>query len=376
MTMKTIHLSPTAAGALLLTSCLALAGCNSSVSSATKGSEKKLAESVIKVRTAHPEVTTISQVLTYTGMIEPVQEVRIAPEIMGKIKKIAVKEGDAVKKGQLLITFDTRLSALQKNQAQAAVKLAEVQVQTVEKEVNRLMPLLDSGAISQGEFDKVKAQYDGAMAGLNQAKAAVDLSGYQLKVSRITAPFDGVVARKMVNEGEVVTPAALGPFGMITLMNLDTVVVKVGVGEKDIPHIAKGLDASVDVDAYPGKSFKGVVENISPAADPMSKAFPVDIHIPNADMKLKAGMFARVGILIRTREGVLTVPEDAILEEKGSKALFIVEKGDIAKKLVVKIGIQSGGLVEILEGNLDPSKEVVVEGNFGLRDGARIIRAK
>jgi RND family efflux transporter MFP subunit len=359
---------------LLLSMPVLLWGCNSKVSSATKESEKSMAHSVVKVRTAKPVLTSLSHVLNYTGTIQPRQEVRISPETMGKIKKIHVEEGDSVKKGQLLITFDTKLSALQKSQAAAAVKLAEVQVKTLQKEVDRLQPLLESGAISAGEFDKLSAQHDAAQAQLNQAKAAEALSGYQLKVSRIQAPFAGVVARKLVNEGEVIAPGALGPYGMITLMDLDAVKVQVGVGEKDIPSIMEGQDASVTVDAYPGETFTGTVVNIAPAADPMSKAFPVDIEIPNEDMRLKAGMFAKVGIQLQTKENVLAVPEDAILDEKEGKVLFFVEKDNTVKKLDVETGIESEGLVEILGQKLDPSREVVVEGNFGLRDGAKILK--
>ncbi len=351
------------------------AGCQESVSSVTKETPGKTVVKTHRVRTARPQITTLSRVLTYTGTIEPIREVRVAPEIMGKIKKISVKEGDSVKKGQGLITFDTRLLRLQQKQAQAAVKVAQVQVETLEKEINRLKPLLENGAISQGEFDKVKAQYDSAIAGLDQARAAVDLSGYQLKVAKITAPFDGVVARKTVNEGEVVTPAAMGSSGMITLMDLETGVVRVGVGEKDIPAISRGMDATIEVDAYPGDRFQGVVESIALASDSMSKTFPVEIRIPNPDMKLRAGMFARVSLCVEIKEGVLAVSENAVLEEKGTTVIFTVEKGDIVRKRNVKIGMRSGNLVEILpENGLDTSQEIVVEGNFGLRDGAPIIR--
>ena len=344
--------------------------------SASKQAEKKAAANVVKVKTGKPQVTTISHILNYTGTIQPVQEVRINPETMGKIKKIYVEEGDNVKKGQMLISFDTQLSSLQKSQAQSAVKLAQVQVETMEKEVNRLKPLVDSGAISAGEFDKVKAQFNGAMAQLNQAKTTVALSGYQLKVSRIKAPFSGIVVRKLVNEGEIVAPGGLGVYGMITIMDLGTVVVSVGVGEKDLPYIKKGLAATVKVDAYPGETFTGTVKNMSPAADPISKAFPIEIQIPNEEMKLKSGMFAKVGILIETKQDTIVVPENAILDEKGVKVLFVVEKNNTVKKVEVITGISSEGLIEITSGNIDALKEVVTEGNFGLRDGAKIHNTK
>ena len=347
------------------------AGCNSKSSDAAKGGSKA-SLGAVKVKTEKPSRTALSNILSYTGTIEPRQEVRISPEMMGKIKKIHVEEGDMVKKGHLLITFDTKLSALQKNQAQAAVKLAQVQVSTLEKEVARLKPLLEGGAISQGEFDKLDAQADAAMAQLDQARAAESLAGYQIKVSKIQAPFDGTVARKLVNEGEVMAPGALGPYGMITLMDLSTVKVQVGVGEKDIPSIKKGQGATVTVDAYPGETFTGNVGNISPAADPMSKAFPVEIEIPNADLRLKSGMFAKVGILLETKENVIAVPENAVIDEKGAKVLFVVQPDSTVKRLEVTLGIASGGLVEITGGFDDSSLEVVTDGNFGLRDGARV----
>jgi len=350
---------------------LPLAGCERGAASKTGGKAAQ-AQTEIRVRTARPEVRGISNVLSFTGTLKPVLEVRISPEVPGKIKKIHKKEGDGVRKGETLITFDTKLSALQKKQAATAVAMAKVQVASIEKEVNRLRPLVESGAISKGEFDKVQAGYDAATAALAQARAAESLSSYTLQVSTIKAPFAGVVARKLVNEGEVVAPGMLGPYGMITLMDLSTVVLQVGVGEKDLPSVVKGQEASVRVDAYPGEVFAGTVENISPAADPVSRLFPVDIHVPNPGAKLKSGMFAKVGVLIETKAGAVVVPLKAVVEEGGKQFVFVVEPGGVAKKAGVTTGIQFEGLVEITGGLADAAKEVVVEGNFGLRDGAKV----
>jgi len=347
--------------------------CNSSSSGETKKTKAEVGEGKAKIRIAYPKIKNINLSFNYTGTIEPSKEVRISPEIMGKIKKITVKEGDSVKKGELLILFDTRLSGLQREQALAAVESARVQVENLERELKRLEPLLASGAISQGEFDKVKAGYDSAVAGLNQAKAAVNLSGYQIKVSRIIAPFDGIVARKMVNEGEVVAPGALGPYGMLTLMDIKEVIVKAGVGEKEIGFIKKGMKATVEVDAYPDEKFEGIVDNISPSADPMNKNFPVEIRIPNPEFKLKTGMFARVKILVESRENALVIPESAIIEEKSGKIVFVVDSGEVAKKINVKTGIEEEGFVEITEGEITPQSRIITEGNFGLKEGARVL---
>jgi len=105
----------------------------------------------------------------------------------------------------------------------------------------------------------------------------------------------------------------------------------------------------------------------------MNKNFPVEIRIPNPEFKLKTGMFTRVKILVESRENALVIPESAIIEEKSGKIVFVVDSGEVAKKIYVKTGIEEEGFVEITEGEITPQSRVIIEGNFGLKEGAKIL---
>jgi membrane fusion protein (multidrug efflux system) len=347
------------------------AGCGAKESKAEADGGKKV-EATSRVKVASPEVRTLHRRLEYTGTVEPIRQVRIVPEVTAKIVKLKVDNGDRVKKGQLLAKFDNKLFNLQKKQANAAVKLAKTQVTSAQKEWDRLQPLAESGAVSKSQLDQIESGLDAANAQVDQARAALSLASYSVQKSTLKAPFDGVVTNLLVNEGEFVGPQ-MAAYGMMTLVDISEVKVKVGVTEKDLPLVTRGLGVEISSEAYPDKVFTGKVDVLNPSADPLSKSFPVEILATNPDELLKAGMFVRVQIHIETREDVLTVPAGAIVELKDKSVLFVVGKDGTASPREVEVGIETDEGVEITRGELTTDEKVVIEGNFGLKDGSRVI---
>jgi len=357
------------AASLLLLAAGAGCGAGESKAEAEKG---KKAEATSRVKVAHPEIRTLHRRLEYTGTVEPIRQVRIVPEVTAKIVKLSVENGDRVKKGQLLARFDTKLFNLQKKQASAAVKLAKTQVTSAQKEWDRLQPLTESGAVSKSQLDQIESGLDAANAQVDQAKAALSLASYSVQKSTLKAPFDGVVTNLLVNEGEFVGPQ-MAAYGMMTLVDISEVKVKVGVTEKDLPLVTQGLGVEISSEAYPDRIFTGKVEVLNPSADPLSKSFPVEIRATNPEELLKAGMFVRAQIHIETREDVLTVPAGALVHLKEKTVLFVVGKDGKASPREVETGIETDEGVEITKGELTTDEMVVTEGNFGLKDGSRVI---
>ncbi len=347
------------------------AGCGSKVSEAEADNGKKV-DAASRVKVASPEVRTLHRRLEYTGTVEPIRQVRIVPEVTAKIVALKVENGDRVKKGQLLAKFDTKLFGLQKKQASAAVKLAQTQVNSAKKEWDRLQPLAESGAVSKSQLDQLESGLDAANAQVDQAKAALSLASYSVQKSTLKAPFDGIVTNLLVNEGEFVGPQ-MAAYGMLTLVDISEVKVKVGVTEKDLPLVTPGLGVEIVSEAYPDRIFTGKVNVLNPSADPLSKSFPVEISAANPEELLKAGMFVRVQIHIETREDVLTVPAGAIVTLKEMKVIFVVGEDGKAAMREIETGIETDEGVEITKGQLTTGEKVVVEGNFGLKDGSRVI---
>ncbi|MBW2261621.1 MAG: efflux RND transporter periplasmic adaptor subunit [Deltaproteobacteria bacterium] len=369
MKSRTIIGPGLAAGCLILA--VAAAGCSGKVGEATADKGKKV-EASSRVKVASPAVRTLHRRLEYTGTVEPIRQVRIVPEVTAKILSLKVQNGDRVKKGQLLARFDTKLFGLQRKQASAAVKLAQTQVKSTQKEWDRLQPLAESGAVSKSQLDQLESGLDAANAQVDQAKAALSLASYSVQKSTLKAPFDGIVTNLLVNEGEFVGPQ-MAAYGMLTLVDISEVKVKVGVTEKDLPLVTEGLGVEIMSEAYPDTVFTGKVGVLNPSADPISKSFPVEIRAANPDELLKAGMFVRVQIHIETREDVLTVPADAIVKLKDKNVIYVLDKDGRAVMREIETGIESDGGVEITKGELTTDEKVVTEGNFGLKDGSRVI---
>jgi len=189
--------------------------------------------------------------------------------------------------------------------------------------------------------------------------------------AEVKAPIKGTVIRYYVDIGDSVIPQEPMPQEpVLNIAYMDKVKIVVNVGEKDISKLRKGEKVRVSVDAYPGESFLGRVMRVAPAVDPRSRKVKVELEIENKDHRLKPGMFADVEIIYEEHKNVLVVPRIAVLEREERKVLFTVED-DRAKLREVKTGVSDEEKIEIVEG-LTEGESVVIEGNYGLIDGAKV----
>ncbi len=314
----------------------------------------------------------ISTWLSYTGSIKPWREVKVVPDIPGKVAKIYVREGDRVKQGQVLAELDTRTARLQFEQSEAGLVAAQANFHSASKDWERTQELRQRGTVSPQQYEKVQLAYEAAKAQLQQAESGLKLARHQLEISVMKAPFSGIVTERNMNEGEYINPAMSGPQGpsVLTLMDLSKVKIEVHASENDMGKISIGQEAHVTVDAYPERTFYGKVSSVHPAADPMSRTFKVEVAVPNEDRTLKAGMYTRMELYLLVHKGVLLVPERSVLERKGMFVLFVAD-GDMARMREVKLGLSSRGVVEIVEG-VQEGEKVIVRGNYGLKDGVKV----
>lgn len=312
----------------------------------------------------------ISGRLSYTGTIEPLRKMIITPEVGGKLVKIHVEEGDQVREGDLLAELDTRSIKLQLEQALGGLEAAEANAKDAEKNLRRMERLHEEKAVSEQQLEKVVLAYKSAEAQLRQARAAVNLARHNLDVSIMRAPFSGIVASKNAEEGDVLNPM-MGGFapdsGVLTLMDYHKVKIEIEAAQEDVVLIQKGLPAFLHVSAYPDRVFEGQVTVVNPAADPVSKKFKVEIQVENTGFLLRPNTFGKVSLEIDSREDVLAVPQKAILE---NSYLFVIKDGK-AQRREVQTGLESPEMVEILDG-LSEGELVIVDGNYGLEDGAMV----
>lgn len=220
-------------------------------------------------------------------------------------------------------------------------------------------------------IEKVKEEGQNVKKGEVVALIDRDEPALGFTKAEVRAPISGTLIRYYVDIGDSVIPQEPMPQEpVLNIAYMDKVRIVVNVGEKDISKVRKGEKVRISVDAYPGESFLGTVVKVAPAVDPRSRKLKVELEIENKDHRLKPGMFADVEIIYREHRNVLVVPRIAVLEREGRKVLFTVE-GDRANLREVRTGVSDGEKIEIVEG-LTKGESVIVEGNYGLTDGAKV----
>jgi membrane fusion protein (multidrug efflux system) len=157
---------------------------------------------------------------------------------------------------------------------------------------------------------------------------------------------------------------------IVTIINMDTVKILMGVNEKDVSRVTIGLDTEIRVDAWPGKVFKGKVTNVAPIVNPLNRTTEVEVLIENRDGALKPGMFARVAIVIEAHENAVVVPHDAVVESESGRSVFVVE-GDRASRRTLTTGFLDGAALEVRSG-LKGGERLIVIGQQRLKDGVKV----
>lgn len=225
----------------------------------------------------------------FTGTTEPHRKSTLTSRVSGVIAKVHVREGDAVKAGDVVVSIDTSDNVLRLRQAEAALKTAEVQRSTTKIEWDRSHGLLQDRAIPQSQFDAVDARMKGAEAAVAQAQVAVDMARKALADSTVRAPYSGTVTRRMVSEGEfaAVTPAT----PLVTIEETSILDVRIQVPASAEGLTRPGRPVTLKIPAL-SREVRAQVSRVIPSADPRTRTFAVIIEVPNEKGELRPGLFA------------------------------------------------------------------------------------
>ncbi len=295
----------------------------------------------------------VTESLSLVGSIAPNEMVELKSETEGIIQEILFMEGKRVDKGQLLIRLDdTKLAA--------AVAESESNAKLSRANFERAKQLLKDNLISQQEFDQASATFD-----LN--RATLELKQRQLKDTRLHAPFAGITGEFNVSPGQVIARETV----LTVLVNLDLVKVEVNVPERYLQQLKIGQALEFSVAAFPGEKFRGEVYFISPLVNESLRTALIKARIPNADTKLRGGMFASMELTLQVRAAAIVIPEPAIMSNGDAFSVFVVDKDGNAQVRPVEVGLRLAGKVEILKG-LSTGEMVVVEGIQKLRPGGAV----
>lgn len=304
------------------------------------------------VEIAAVEIARVEDRVEALGTLAANESVVIAPEIAGRVTRLGFREGERVEQGQMLVELDSAIPAVELRQAQADLDLAR---DTFE----RTRQLAQRGTGTQVALEQATAQ-------LAVSEAKVALARARLEKTTITAPFEGLVGLREVGVGDYVTVGQR----LITLTDIDPIRVDFRVPERLLGRVQAGQEIEVTVDAVPGRTFAGRIYALDPVIDVNGRALRLRAEIPNADGALKPGLFARVAVVVDTREDAMLIPESAIVPEGSGAAVYVVEGGK-ARLTRVQTGKRLQGKVEITQG-LSRDAHVVTAGQVRLRDGAPV----
>ncbi|MBN1196845.1 MAG: efflux RND transporter periplasmic adaptor subunit [Candidatus Aminicenantes bacterium] len=321
----------------------------------------------INVAVAPVKKGVFTRVLNYTGTVLPWKQAGIIPDVSGRVQRILVKQGDMVQRGQLLAELDTTSLELQQKQAVAAAAVADAALKDARVNAGRMRNLHERNAVSSMQLEKAELALESALTQKQSADANLNIIRHHLKSARMSAPFDGIITARHLDEGDMINPAMGAGPGVLTLMDLGRVKVRIDVAAEDIEKISVGMPCSVKVSTLAGRTFPGAVYSKTLAADTASKTFQVEVRVDNPEFKIKAGVYADVAVEIARDEGVLVLPISALI---GEDRVVVYDNGR-ARVTRVEVGQSNDTLFEVLSG-IEEGVQVVVEGNYDLKDGASI----
>lgn len=304
------------------------------------------------VETATPTIAAVSDEVSAVGTLRAAESVMIKPEFPGRIEKIHFEEGQQVAAGAPLFTLDASL-------VRAEVREWEANVEQSRREAARASELITRKLIAQNDLDTKRSELAVNEARLSSAKT-------RLSKTVIKAPFAGVAGLREVSPGEYVEVGRT----LVTLTQVDPIKLDFRVPEVHLARVAAGQKLKVEIDAFPGERFEGMVYAIDPQLDPNGRSVVLRASIDNADGRLKPGLFARVALAFGSREAAMLVPEQALWPVGDRQNVYAVEDGKAVLK-EVRIGVRRNGMVEIVDG-ITPQTVVITAGQIKIGPGAPV----
>jgi membrane fusion protein, multidrug efflux system len=307
----------------------------------------------VPVEVGKVEVMTLYDDAQAVGSLRSRQGVMLRPEVSGRISKLGFVDGQAVKRGQLLVQLDDTLQQAQVKQAMAQASIARTNLQ-------RNRELVAQNFVSQSAVDQTAAA-------LEVAEAQVALARAQLSRMRIVAPFDGIAGIGLVNLGDYVKDGA----DLVNIEDVSSMLVDFRLPERLLSRLKIGQPVDVVLDGMPGRNFAGQVEAVDSQLDADGRSLLVRARLDNRDRVLRPGMFARTRIVFAMRDKALVVPEEALVPQGGKQYLVkVIEtpNGKLTQRIEAKLGLRVPGKAEIVEG-LNPGDVVITAGQ------AKVMRA-
>ena len=334
------------AAALLAASALACGGDNRA-----QDQEKK-EKAAVPVEVTSPALSPMEATLNLTATVFSEDQVPVYAEATGIVEGHPLEEGTPVSRGQVLCR-------LKREELDLALQLAQSTLDKAQADFNRTERLYQDRLVSADTFDQVRYALD-------QARIARDQARLNLDKATVTAPIAGVVAQRLVRQGDLVKPQQQ----LFTLVDMGSLKANLYVPEKNAASVKAGAPVRVRSDAFPGRALTGRVERVAPVADPATGTFKVTVALEGAERLLKPGMFVSASVVVETHERALVIPKKCLVYDGEKPTVFVVRENK-ARRVPIRPGLSDALHVEIVEG-LTEKDRVVTVGQTGLKEGSEV----
>src|SRR5262252_3019788 len=304
--------------------------------------------------------------------LRPLEQAEVGSKTLGYLDAVFVDRGDLVKKGQLVALVRPSDLPDQLSAARSALAQAQAAAALARANYERAKQLAPSGIVSQQDLQQSSTALASAEAVEASAKAQAGALGTRLGEMRIASPLDGVVVQRRLDPGALVGP--LGGGSVLAIARVDELRVFIAINERSAAGVTVGKDAHVELDALPGRSFRGRVVRLAPAFDPTTRTLDAEVHLVNDSGLLRPGMYGRGSVVVDVHPQVFVIPGAALQVSAGQKYVYVA-RGDKVERRLVEVGVDEGDWMEVTKG-LSDGDDLITAGADGLSDGVvvRVVR--
>lgn len=300
------------------------------------------------------------------GSVVSDDRIELSSRVVGFIKNLDVREGQKVKKGDVLVQIDPSDINQAIRQAQAGVAAAETDLADAVRDLSAFSTGATQGWASADAKLKAKMRRDIALTALTKAKAALSSANAQQAYTTILSPVNGVVVARHKHSGDM----AITGVPILTIESREVLLFKVFVPESIVGSIIPGMAASVRIDALPGNAIKGAVQRLVPSGDPLTRRYEVDVILPGS-AKILPGMFGRAEFVLGSFPAP-AIPKRVLVQRGGLDGVFVVDEKNVAHFRWLRLGREWNGLIEVTSG-LSLGERILSQIDDAVKDGAVIL---
>jgi len=323
----------------------------------------------VPVRTFKAARIEFTDMLPTLGTVRGQTEVELKFEVSGILRELTFREGDMIRRGQILARLDDSEGRLRLEYAQSKLDTSKAQLKLAKKRLSINERLYRLGAIIRPKMEESQIEVEQAETQVKTAQKEADLARNELTKGVLRAPQEGVMGTREVESGEYVSPQTV----VATLMDVNAVFVELGIIERDIERIRLGQLVKVTVDSLPNTPFEGKIDNLAPLIEGKSRTLTAKVRVENTQGQLLPGMFARAEVAVFEKPDALVVPTSALKDQDGDgtfESVFVVQD-DMATTKPIVLGYLTTDYAEIQEGIIE-GEQVITEARGNIKEGSRV----